>query len=237
MRGARLAVQRDLAELFRDALAQGAAAGVLALDPDAVPEPTLERPRLAEHGDWATNVALALAKAAEAPPRAVAEAMVAHLKAPDWIEGVEVAGPGFVNVRLAHRWFEDLVRRVLAAGPRFGEIDLGGGERVNVEFISANPTGPLHVGNARLGPTGDALASLLATTGHRVAREYYLNDTGTQMELLGASVEAAYLRLLGRPAEPPEDGYKGGYIADLAEELRAEQGTAPADLDPAERRA
>jgi arginyl-tRNA synthetase len=235
--GGRLAVQRDLAELFRDALAAAAAAGALALDPDAVPEPTLERPRLAEHGDWATNVALALAKAAKAPPRAVAEAMVAHLKAPDWVEAVEVAGPGFVNVRLAHRWFEDLVRRVLAVGSGFGRIDLGEGERVNVEFISANPTGPLHVGNARLGPTGDALANLLATTGHDVTREYYLNDTGTQMELLGASVEAAYLRLLGRPAEPPDDGYKGAYIADLAEALHAEQGSGLADLDAAERQA
>jgi arginyl-tRNA synthetase len=237
MSDARLAVQRELAELFRNGLVEAATAGALALDPDAVPEPTLERPRLAEHGDWATNVALALAKAAKAPPRTVAEAMVAHLKTPDWVESVEVAGPGFVNVRLAHRWFEELVRRVLAAGTSFGDIDLGGGERVNVEFISANPTGPLHVGNARLGPTGDALANLLATTGHRVEREYYLNDTGTQIELLGASVEAAYLRLLGRPAEPPEDGYKGSYIGELAEALEAEQGTAPADLEAGERRA
>jgi arginyl-tRNA synthetase len=237
MTDARLAVQRELAGLFRNALERAATAGALALDPDAIPEPTLERPRLAEHGDWATNVALALAKAAKAPPRAVAEAMVAQLKTPDWVESVAVAGPGFVNVRLAHRWFEHLVRRVLAAGTGFGRIDLGGGERVNVEFISANPTGPLHVGNARLGPTGDALANLLATTGHRVEREYYLNDTGTQIELLGASVEAAYLRLLGRPAEPPEDGYKGSYIGELAEALQAEQGTAPADLDAGERRA
>jgi arginyl-tRNA synthetase len=237
MSDARLAVQRELAELFRDALERAATAGALALGPDAIPEPALERPRLAEHGDWATNVALALAKAAKAAPRTVAEAMVAHLKTPDWVEAVEVAGPGFVNVRLAHRWFEDLVRRVLAAGAGFGRIDLGGGERVNVEFISANPTGPLHVGNARLGPTGDALANLLAATGHRVEREYYLNDTGTQIELLGASVEAAYLRRLGRPAEPPVDGYRGSYIGELAGQLEAEQGTAPADLDAAERRA
>ena len=237
MSDARLAVQRELAELFRDALERAATAGALALDPDAIPEPALERPRLAEHGDWATNVALALARAAKAAPRTVAEAMVAHLKTPDWVEAVEVAGPGFVNVRLAHRWFEDLVRRVLSAGAGFGRIDLGGGERVNVEFISANPTGPLHVGNARLGPTGDALANLLAATGHWVEREYYLNDTGTQIELLGASVEAAYLRRLGRPAEPPVDGYKGSYIGELAGQLAAEQGTAPADLDAAERRA
>ncbi|MFL5881446.1 MAG: arginine--tRNA ligase, partial [Actinomycetota bacterium] len=111
-----LAVQRDLAGLFRAALVRAARSGALALDPDAVPEPALERPRLAEHGDWATNVALVLAKAAKAPPRAVAEAMVAHLELPDWVAGVEVAGPGFVNVRLDQRWVAGLVRRVLAEG-------------------------------------------------------------------------------------------------------------------------
>ena len=231
-----LAVQRDLAALFRDALVRAARSGALALDPDAVPEPALERPRLAEHGDWATNVALVLAKAAKAPPRAVAEAMVAHLELPDWVAGVQVAGPGFVNVRLDQRWFAGLVRRVLAEGDSFGTVDLGRGERVNVEFISANPTGPLHVGNARLAPTGDALANLLAATGHKVEREYYLNDAGSQINLLGASVEAAYLALLGRPSEPPPDGYKGDYIGDLAQALRSEQGGSLADLDPAERR-
>jgi len=232
-----LPVQRELAELFRAALRRAVAAGALALDPDAVPAPTLERPRLAEHGDWATNVALVLAKAAKAPPRTVAEAMVAHLEVPDWVAGVEVAGPGFVNVRLARRWFEGLVRRIVTAGPAFGTIDLGGGERVNIEFISANPTGPLHVGNARLAPTGDALANLLAATGHKVEREYYFNDAGSQIDLLGASVEAAYLRLLGRPAEPPADGYQGGYVVELAEALRSEEGDRLADLPAGERRA
>jgi arginyl-tRNA synthetase len=237
MTAAVLPVQRDLAGLFRAALERAAASGALALDPADIPEPALERPRLPEHGDWATNVALTLAKAAKAPPRTVAEAMVAHLELPDWVASVEVAGPGFVNVRLDQRWFAGLVRRVMAAGGSFGTIDLGHGERVNVEFISANPTGPLHVGNARLAPMGDALANLLAATGHKVEREYYFNDAGRQIELLGASVEAAYLRLLGRPAEPPEDGYKGAYVADLAAELRAEQGEAMADLDPEARQA
>jgi arginyl-tRNA synthetase len=237
MTAAVLPVQRDLAALFRDALVRAARSGAVDLDPSGVPEPALERPRLAEHGDWATNVALVLAKAAKAPPRAVAEAMVAHLELPDWVAGVEVAGPGFVNVRLDQRWFAGLVRRVLAEGDTFGAVDLGHGERVNVEFISANPTGPLHVGNARLAPTGDALANLLTVTGHKVEREYYINDAGGQYDRLGASVEAAYLSLLGRPAEPPADGYKGDYVADLAVELQAEQGDALADLDPAERRA
>ncbi|MFL6226353.1 MAG: arginine--tRNA ligase [Actinomycetes bacterium] len=237
MTAAVLPVQRDLAALFRDALVRAARSGAVDLDPSDVAEPALERPRLAEHGDWATNVALVLAKAAKAPPRAVAEAMVAHLELPDWVAGVEVAGPGFVNVRLDQRWFAGLVRRVLAEGDTFGAVDLGHGERVNVEFISANPTGPLHVGNARLAPTGDALANLLTVTGHKVEREYYINDAGGQYDRLGASVEAAYLSLLGRPAEPPADGYKGDYVADLAVELQAEQGDALADLDPAKRRA
>jgi arginyl-tRNA synthetase len=237
MTAAVLPVQRDLAELFRDALVRAARSGALNLDPSDVPEPALERPRLAEHGDWATNVALVLAGAAKAPPRAVAEAMVAHLEPPDWVAGVEVAGPGFVNVRLDQRWFAGLVRRVLAEGEAFGAVDLGHGERVNVEFISANPTGPLHVGNARLAPAGDALANLLTVTGHKVEREYYFNDAGTQIELLGASVEAEYLSLLGRPADPPANGYKGAYVADLARDLRGEQGDTLADLDPADRRA
>jgi arginyl-tRNA synthetase len=236
MTTALLPVQRDLAGLFRAALVKAASSGGLALDPEAIPEPSLERPRLPEHGDWATNVALVLAKAAKAPPRAVAEAMVARLELPDWVAGVEVAGPGFVNVRLDQRWFAGLVRRVLAEGESFGTIDLGGGERVNVEFISANPTGPLHVGNARLAPAGDALANLLTATGHKVEREYYLNDAGSQLDLLGASVEAAYLDLLGRPSEPPPDGYRGSYVAELAVDLRAEQGEVLAGLDPAERR-
>ena len=231
-----LPVQRDLSGLFRAALERAVSSGALALDPAAIPDPALERPRLPEHGDWATNVALVLAKAAKAPPRAVAEAMVAHLELPDWVAGVEVAGPGFVNVRLDQTWFAALVRRVLAARESFGTIDLGHGERVNVEFISANPTGPLHVGNARLAPMGDALANLLTATGHKVEREYYFNDAGSQIEQLGASVEAAYLSLLGRPAEAPADGYKGAYVADAARELQAEQGDALADLAPDERR-
>jgi arginyl-tRNA synthetase len=237
MTAAVLPVQRDLAGLLRAALERAASSGALALDPAAIGEPALERPRLPEHGDWATNVALTLAKAAKAPPRAVAEAMVAHLELPDWVAGVEVAGPGFVNVRLDQRWFAGLVRRILAEGEAFGTIDLGHGEAVNVEFISANPTGPLHVGNARLAPMGDALANLLTATGHKVEREYYFNDAGRQIDLLGASVEAAYLRLLGRPAEAPEDGYKGAYVTDMAAELREERGEAPAGLDPDARRA
>jgi arginyl-tRNA synthetase len=231
-----LAVQRELSELLAAALREAAAAGDLDLDPGAIGTPVLERPRLAEHGDWASNVALVLAKAAKAPPRQVAEAMVAHLRVPDWVESVEVAGPGFVNVRLAQRWFAGLVLRVLREGAAHGRIDVGNGEKVQVEFISANPTGPLHVGNARWAAFGDALANLLDACGYQVEREYYCNDTGAQIDLLGASVEAAYLTLLGRPAAPPPDGYKGSYVGELAKELELERHDELADLDPAERR-
>jgi arginyl-tRNA synthetase len=231
-----LAVQRELSDLLAAALRKAAAAGDLDLDPGMVGTPVLERPRLAEHGDWASNVALVLAKAAKVLPRKVAEAMVAHLEVPDWVESVEVAGPGFVNIRLAQRWFAGLVRRVLREGERHGRLDIGNGEKVQVEFISANPTGPLHVGNARWAAFGDALANLLDACGYQVEREYYSNDTGGQIDLLGASVEAAYLALLGRPATPPPDGYKGSYIGELAKELEFERHDELADLDPAERR-
>ena len=231
-----LPVQRELSDLFAGALRRAVEAGALDLDPDAVGTPVLERPRQAEHGDWATNVALVLAKAAKAPPRKVAETMVAHLETPDWVAGAEVAGPGFVNVRLAQGWFADLVRRVVAAGDAFGRVAIGEGRKVQVEFISANPTGPLHVGNARGAALGDSLARLLDAGGYEVEREYYFNDAGRQIDLLGQSVEAAYLSLLGRPVDPPEDGYKGDYIGELAKALEAERGASLAGLDPDTRR-
>jgi arginyl-tRNA synthetase len=234
--GQLLPVQRELSAVFRAALERAVARGALGLDPAAIVAPQVERPRLAEHGDWATNVALVLAKAAAAPPRTVAQAMVANLEAPDWIEQVEVAGPGFVNVRLAQRWFAELVRRIAREGRDFGRGDLGAGHKLQVEFISANPTGPLHVGNARWAAVGDALANLLALAGYQVEREYYVNDAGSQMDLLGASVEAAYLALLGEDVTPPADGYRGEYIAELAKALDSEQGAALAGMDPAERR-
>jgi arginyl-tRNA synthetase len=231
-----LPVQRELSALFVAALRRAVAAGALDLDPAAIGTPLLERPRQAEHGDWATNVALVLAKGAKAPPRKVAEAMVAHLEVPDWVAAVEVAGPGFVNVRLDPSWFADLVRRVVAGGDGFGRVALGQGRKVQVEFISANPTGPLHVGHARGAALGDSLARLLDAGGYDVEREYYFNDAGRQIDLLGQSVEAAYLSLLGRPADPPEDGYRGDYIGELAKALEAERGDALAGLDQATRR-
>src|SRR5690554_4832220 len=157
----------DLAARIRAALV---AAGL----PEADAE--LERPRQAEHGDWATTAPLRLAKPAKRPPREIAQALVDHLDLPPSVESVEIAGPGFVNFRLAHRYHEDLVRRVVAAGDEFGRRTREAAQRdtVNVEFVSANPTGPLHVGAGRWAATGDAIAALLAASGHRVVREYYV---------------------------------------------------------------
>lgn len=207
----------QLAVAVREALA---AAGL----PDA--EPTFERPRSPEHGDWSTNVALALAKRAGTPPRAVAERLTSALGRVEGIDAVEVAGPGFVNFRLTPTWLGDTVRAVLAEGDAYGRQQLvPPGRRAQVEFVSANPTGPLHIGAARWAAVGDALANLFDATGWDVSREYYFNDAGEQMERFGASVLAAM-----RGEDPPEDGYRGSYIGELAEELRGE-GLGPEDTE------
>lgn len=181
-------------------------------DPAAV---HLERPARPEHGDWSTNAALVVAKAAARLPRDLAGDLATALRAAglEHVEAVEVAGPGFVNFRLADSWLHVVLREVVAAGEAgYATPDLGHGERVQVEFVSANPTGPLHVGNGWLGSYGDALARLLARTGHLVEREYYVNDTGNQIRMLGQSLLARR-----RGEEVPEQGYQGAYVTELAE--------------------
>jgi arginyl-tRNA synthetase len=209
------------------------AAPGLGLDGD-LPEPELQEPRQKDHGDFATNVALALAKRAGAPPRQVAEALVAALAPVAFVEKVEVAGPGFINVWTTDEWLLDTVRAIAAEGARFGHAPATG-ERVQVEFVSANPTGPLHVGHARNAVLGDAIARLLEAAGHTVEREYYFNDAGGQMDRFGASVEARYLQALGRDAEVPEDGYHGDYVTAYAADIVREHGDAFAVLPPEER--
>ncbi|MFA9445075.1 arginine--tRNA ligase [Egicoccus sp. AB-alg6-2] len=183
----------------------------------------LERPRQAEHGDWATTAPLRLAKPAKRPPREIAQALVDHLELPDAVASVDIAGPGFVNFRLAHRYHEDLVRRVVAAGDTFGRRQRAPEEResVNVEFVSANPTGPLHVGAGRWAATGDAIAALLEADGHEVVREYYVNDAGEQIRRFGESVV-----LTARGLPLGDDHYRGSYIPELAAELREQHGEA-----------
>ena len=180
--------------------------------PDGVPaRVVVERPKVREHGDYATNVALQLAKKAGLPPRDLADLVAARLRATDGITSVEVAGPGFLNIRVAAGAQGLIAAQVVAAGAAYGSSDTLGGSRFNVEFISANPTGPLHLGHTRWAVVGDAIARVLAAAGAEVTREFYINDRGSQMDKFGASIEA---RALGRPV--PEDGYHGDYVADVA---------------------
>jgi arginyl-tRNA synthetase len=212
----------DLASRIRAALV---AAGLPEIDP------ALERPKQADHGDWATTAPLRLAKPAKRPPREIAEALVDHLELPAAVESVDIAGPGFVNFRLAHRYHEDLIRRVLDEGQAFGRRTRDGSEveSVNVEFVSANPTGPLHVGTGRWAATGDAIAALLEAAGHHVVREYYVNDAGEQIRRFGESVVLA-----ARGEALTDEHYRGAAIGEIAEQLRAEHGSDLFTQPPAE---
>ena len=177
---------------------------------------TLERPKNRDHGDYATSVALQLAKASGKNPREVAQIISVQLQGVDGISKVEIAGPGFINITLNRAGQAELVSTILIAGKEYGRGKALAGVRINLEFISANPTGPLHLGHTRWAAVGDSLGRVLSAAGAEVTREFYINDRGNQMDLFGASVEAA---ALGNPI--PEDGYKGEYIADLAKEVVA----------------
>ena len=193
---------------------RAAAAGELVLPEGvALPEPSVERPALAEHGDYATNAAMQLAPLARSSPQAIAETLVRHLEPPTGVGGVTVELPGFINWRLDPGWVAAQVVSVLAAGAEWGQSDGQAGERVNVEFISANPTGPLHIGNGRGGFIGDSLANLLEAAGAEVTREYYVNDYGSQVRDFGQSV------YLARTGQAGEGGYRGAYIGQLAAEV------------------
>jgi len=208
-------IEDDLRAWLRSGLE--AAAPELGLDGE-LPEPEVMEPRQKEHGDFATNVALAVASGIAASPRTIAEAIVAALPPAAFVRKVEVAGPGFINVFVTEGWLHDVLRRIAAEGTSYGMAPRTQ-QRVQVEFVSANPTGPLHVGHARNAVLGDTIARLLDAAGWIVEREYYYNDAGGQMDRFGASVDASYLTRLERPTEIPEDGYHGAYIDDLGREL------------------
>lgn len=199
-----------------------------ALEELGVPAPEdlgLEPPRRPEHGDLSTNVALVVARTLGRPPRALAEAIAARIdRTAAGLATVEVAGPGFLNVRFDDRVWWGALRDLLAAGERYGRSDVGCGEKVMVEFVSANPTGPLHIGHGRQAALGDAISELLAWTGWAVHREFYYNDAGEQIERLARSVWARYQQRFGRDVPVPPEGYHGAYVADLAAEFAAEVG-------------
>jgi len=213
------------AELKRAAVSLGA--------PETI-EPVLERPRDPSHGDWATNLAMVLAKPLGRRPRDLAESIVERLdKTRAGVKSADVAGPGFINFRLAADVFAEGLRALIAAGDQYGRSTDGQGCAVNVEFVSANPTGPLHVGHGRQAALGDAISSLLEATGWKVTREFYYNDAGAQIMKLADSVQARVRQLGGREAEIPEGGYHGEYIREVAQRYIDEHSSDPNadDLD------
>ncbi|GAA4396227.1 arginine--tRNA ligase [Ornithinibacter aureus] len=206
----------QLSAAIRAALQSAVDAGDLSITVPA--EVRVERPRNRDHGDWSTNIALQLAKGAGIPPRDLATALATHLASVTGVQSVDVAGPGFLNITLEAASAGELARAIVEAGPTFGHGTTEAGRVVNLEFISANPTGPLHIGHTRWAALGDAMRRLLVAAGAQVAAEYYINDAGAQMDKFGASVLA---RAKGQ--EPPEDGYPGAYVADRAAEVLAQR--------------
>jgi len=206
---------QELADQIRDAVNGAIRDGSLSLDVAEVPtEIVVDRPKNPEHGDWATNIALQLSKKAGLNPREVAAILEPLLLAVDGIDSIEIAGPGFINIRLSAASQGVIAQDIVTSGEAFGRGTTLAGRSINIEFISANPTGPLHLGHTRWAAVGDALARVLEAAGANVAREFYVNDRGVQMDKFGASVEAA---ALGQPI--PEDGYHGAYIGDLAQQI------------------
>jgi arginyl-tRNA synthetase len=227
-------IQQTLARILTEAAS--AAAPELGIDPTEIPAPEVSRPRQKEHGDWSTNLALVLAPRAGRPPREVAEALVRHLNRRSVVRDVQVAGPGFVNLFLGHGWLHEVLLEILDRGATYGRHAGPSLGRAQVELVSANPTGPLHVGTARNAAIGDSLANVLEAAGYGVEREYYFNDAGRQMELFAESVEARYLRRFGIEAEIPEGGYHGRYVDELATNIAEKHGDGFVHVDKEERR-
>ncbi len=203
-----------------------AAQRVGALPPFDIPPITIEHPRDAQHGDYATSVALQLARPARLAPLKIAQAIAAHLPPADSVDPPTIAPPGFLNFRLRPAYVQQVVADIVAAGGAFGHLTLGQGKRVQIECVSANPTGPITLGRTRGGVIGDTLGRVMRAAGYRVELEYYYNDAGRQITLLGESVQLRYLQLLGQPVSLDTEHYQGEYIVDLARTLWQEHGAA-----------
>ena len=217
----------ELSRLVADELASAVADGTLTIEGE-LPVVKVERPRSREHGDWATNVAMQLAKRAGRNPRELGELLAARIAAHDGVEEAEVAGPGFVNIRLSAASVGELARAVVEAGGSYGRTEGAAGKTVNLEYVSANPTGPLHIGGARWAAVGDSLARILEFSGAKVVKEYYFNDHGNQIDRFAASLLSR-----ARGEEAPEDGYGGQYVTEIAERVVADS-IADGEPDPRE---
>ncbi|WP_040206872.1 arginine--tRNA ligase [Neobacillus jeddahensis] len=203
---------------------------------EQIPAVILEIPKEKAHGDYSTNMAMQLARVAKKAPRMIAEALVEHFdRSKASIEKIELAGPGFINFYMENAYLTDLIPTILTAGDKYGETTVGGGEKIQVEFVSANPTGDLHLGHARGAAVGDSLSNILAKAGYDVSREYYINDAGNQINNLALSVEARYFQALGLEKEMPEDGYHGADIIGIGKTLAEEFGDKYVHVSDAER--
>lgn len=225
-------VKEKIAELIQAALDAAKKNDELRWDDSLKVE--LEQPKDKGHGDWATNVALALASKSKKPPREVAEILIKHINIPTYLEKVEIAGPGFINFWLSNDWLYEALVEICRRREKYGHADKPVGEKVQVEFVSANPVGPMHVGHGRWAAVGDALARLLTAAGYEVEREFYVNDFGNQMNIFGQSVAARYRQQLGQRSEFPPDGYQGHYITEIADEIIAADGDKYLKLSDAE---
>lgn len=217
----------ELSRLVADELASAVADGTLTIEGE-LPVVKVERPRSREHGDWATNVAMQLAKRAGRNPRELGELLAARIAGHDGVEEAEVAGPGFVNIRLSAASVGELARAVVEAGGSYGRTEGAAGKTVNLEYVSANPTGPLHIGGTRWAAVGDSLARILEFSGAKVVKEYYFNDHGNQIDRFAASLLAR-----ARGEEAPEDGYGGQYVTEIADRVVADS-IADGEPDPRE---
>jgi arginyl-tRNA synthetase len=214
--------KQKIAELIQKAAAEAQKAGKL---PDVtLPDIVIERPQKAEYGDYASSISLKLARAVGKNPMAIAKDIAAFIKPSEEIESVSVAPPGFINFTLKSDWLARQVDTILEKGDAYGNIDTGKGKRVQIEFVSVNPTGPLHVGHGRGAILGSALANILTSAGYQVEKEYYINDAGNQVATFRRSLYARYEQALGKDAEVPKDGYVGEYMVDLAREILAGHG-------------
>ncbi|GAB6179293.1 arginine--tRNA ligase [Desulfotomaculum defluvii] len=228
-------IKSSLAQALQASISQAVTKGQV--NPVEVPEVIIEVPREKGHGDFATNLAMQLARVAKMSPRKIAEAIVDNLDlASTQVERVEIAGPGFINFYLQTSWVYGVLPMVLQEDRNYGRVEVGEGQRVQVEFVSANPTGLLHMGNARGAALGDSLASILDFAGYRVSREYYINDAGNQIENFGKSLEARFLQQLGQDIPIPEGGYHGEDIIDTVKGYINKNGTGLAETDEYTRR-
>ncbi|MGG3436394.1 arginine--tRNA ligase [Bacillus subtilis] len=229
----------NIAEQMKDVLKEEIKASVLKAglaEESQIPNVVLETPKDKTHGDYSTNMAMQLARVAKKAPRQIAEEIVAHFdKGKASIEKLDIAGPGFINFYMNNQYLTKLIPSVLEAGEAYGETNIGNGERVQVEFVSANPTGDLHLGHARGAAVGDSLCNVLSKAGYDVSREYYINDAGNQINNLALSVEVRYFEALGLEKPMPEDGYRGEDIIAIGKRLAEEYGDRFVNEEESER--